>query len=280
MVNIILDFDGTITDVGQEAKPYILYHAEEFSRRTNVPIEKINILREVIKTEVLENPKEGWLNNGRIVAPACADPYVMESTISRKLFDKLKEENEDYILPANTDEFLSELFHVCSTRVNDVFREGSRNFLDHIINNNSVVIVTNSKEEKVIKKVERLTEGKYTIPVYGNAKKYCLEENLDGVLESTHPEEFPRPVFLRRGSYYGVLKKLEQEKSFHPKNTIVIGDIYELDLALPHHLGYKVALLETEFTPEYEKRFLKRADNSHIAKHFGELIDIIENKNS
>jgi len=103
--------------------------------------------------------------------------------------------------------------------------------------------------------------------------KYALYNKI-------HPEEFPRPVFLRREYYYRVLKNLEEEKEFKPENTIVIGDVYELDLALPQHLGYKVVLLETEFTPEYEKRFLRRTKNSYVAKDFDELKDIIENKNS
>ena len=202
MTNIILDFDGTITDVGEESKPYILYHIEEFSRRTGVLLDKVNTLREIIREEILKNPREGWLNYSKVVAPACADPYVMESTISRKLLDKLKEENEGYTLPSNTEDFLSELFHVCSNKVNDVFRKGSKDFLDNIINSHQVTIVTNSKEEKVIRKLERLTNAEYNIPVYGNAKKYCLENGLNEIPESTHPEEFPRPVFLRRGEYY------------------------------------------------------------------------------
>src|SRR5262249_51313057 len=68
----------------------------------------------------------------------------------------------------------------------------------------------------------------------------------------------PRPIALRRGGYFRALRDEVWEDDLEaPSRTIVCGDIFELDLALPSALGAHVHLLEREETPEYERAAVK-----------------------
>jgi ribonucleotide monophosphatase NagD (HAD superfamily) len=50
-----------------------------------------------------------------------------------------------------------------------------------------------------------------------------------------------------------------------PHEVVVVGDIYELDLALPQHLGMHIGLLVRDGTPEWERMIVQSADNGFTA---------------
>ena len=60
------------------------------------------------------------------------------------------------------------------------------------------------------------------------------------------------------------------------RNLLVIGDIFELDLALPLCLGARVALMTNDHTPQYEKDFLFSHPNGHLVSNLTEAIDLIQ----
>ena len=55
----------------------------------------------------------------------------------------------------------------------------------------------------------------------------------------------------------------------------MIGDIYEFDLAVPQHLGYRVILMETKGIQEYEREYLMSGPNSFVAKNFDEAMKFL-----
>jgi len=280
MVNVVLDFDGTLTDADKEAVPYKEIHKQEFCRRTGVPVERVNTISAVLETTLKLDSLEGWVDNGKVVAPACADPYVLTSTVYRKIIDHLnKGLVKRYNLPQTEEErskLLEELFRASYPHAAVVFRKGARRFLDDLMDEHNVVVVTNSDEQKVREKIGKLTKGDYEVPVVGDARKYKIDDSFGFVPESVRPDGFQRPVFLRRRNYFNVLTKLYKERSFGTTNTFVIGDIYELDLALPEHLGYGVILVNTPGASEHEKKHLESSRKGFVAHSFGEVLDILK----
>jgi len=149
-----------------------------------------------------------------------------------------------------------------------MFRPGAKQFLDELIGKYGVAIVTNSKTDSVEKKLKTLAD--YSIPIIGNAKKYVIDQTMDNVPESVNLEGFPRPVLLRRRNYKEILDK------FDPEKTVVVGDIYELDLALPEFLGFKVIQMATDNTPEYEIEYHKTKPNNLYAQNYDEILKNLE----
>lgn len=272
ILKIILDFDGTLTNVEKEARPVLEKKAELFCERTGMPRIILEVLLREAEQEVLRDPKAGWTYNGLVVAPATADPYIFDTACYSKILEKL-EKDLQFNVPReqkSREEFLQKLFHDSYPYAAAVFREGAKEFLEELASQYTVVVVTNSQTDPVKKKMEKL--GDFDIPIFGGAKKYAVENAWENVPESIQPENFPRPVLLRRHQYNLLLSIL----GFEPKETAVVGDIFELDLALPQHLGYRAGLLQTLGTQKHEKKYMESQPNSFLAKNFGEVVRLLK----
>jgi hypothetical protein len=51
----------------------------------------------------------------------------------------------------------------------------------------------------------------------------------------------------------------------------VIGDIFELDLAMPLSLGARVGLVNSERTPAYERAFVKAHPRAQLIEDLSEI---------
>ena len=119
--------------------------------------------------------------------------------------------------------------------------------------------------------------------VFGSAKKYVVDSDWN-----TSQEVFPigtemqipnlhRSVYLQRKNYFEVISSICQKHQIKDfRNLLVIGDIFELDLALPLCLGARVALMTNDHTPQYEKDFLFSHPNGHLVSNLTEAIDLIQ----
>ena len=77
--------------------------------------------------------------------------------------------------------------------------------------------------------------------------------------------------------YFDVITKIC--KTHHVtdfKNLLVIGDIFELDLALPLTLGGHVALMTNEHTPDYEKEFISSHSQGNLISNLREATNLIQ----
>lgn len=75
---VISDFDGTVTDVDKETEPYVAGFKQSISGHIGMSLEDLEHLWNDTLRSVLENPTQnGWKIDGRIVAPAYADPYLL-----------------------------------------------------------------------------------------------------------------------------------------------------------------------------------------------------------
>ena len=260
MINIILDFDGTLTDTENEARPFLKKWNELFSEKTGVPVKCLENSIAEAKAAILSDTKKGWMNNGYVAAPATADPYILNSTIFQYLSEKFRNEGK-YDIPKD-DNYLQDLFIQAYPYSTISFRKGAKELLGSLVQKYNVNIVTNSKAGLVKKKITKL--GNYDIPVIGDAKKYVIFGSESIILEG-----FPRQVFLGRDNYRKILDK------FIPEETLVIGDIYELDLALPEYLGFHTCLIGTSSTPFYEIMHQSRIPKGYYAADCEEFIKAV-----
>lgn len=283
--NIILDFDGTLTNLEEEASPMLEKWDRLFSEKTGFPYEKLKEEINEISDYVKKDPSQGWKEGQEIVARADADPYTFHTVIYQNLLEKISKNNEleEYNLPEDKDsqfEFLKEIFGKAYPYAQTSFREGekaTRQFLEELTKNYNVSIVTNSKKDSVINKLGEL-EGLFPLEIEGRAKKYRLDNSMNEIPKEYIPSHFPQPVKLRRKKYKETLDKLEENKNFKPGNTSAIGDIFELDLALPEYLNYNIIQIHSPNIKDYEIKHHNSSKNNFYSENYQQILDYLKKK--
>ena len=281
---LILDFDGTLTNAEEEGKNYKIGYLEDVALLADLTVEETMKLANQFENEILQNSnKFGWKFNGKIVAPASVDPYLRIMPISRMIFDQvgafenLKE--RDFVL----DRILYKYNYQKTTTA---FREGAADFFAETagLEGLETCIVTNSHTEPVQEKVRVLAkEAGHDFDwlverVYGSARKYLLDDSFDKMREAMYIPNLTRPIYLRRKLYYDRLKNLQEKFNSDWKNTVVLGDIFELDLCVPLACGAKVGLMTNEFTPQYEIDFLKQHDRGAVFSNLDDALQWVKSQ--
>ncbi len=268
---VVLDFDGTLTDVDQEAGPAVDGWRTDI--RNELGLSASEIERKWLKAQArieAEPAKYGWLMGSRIVAPAYADPLVMARTISDLLFD----EAEVYMdRPEREDILQNRFFKGNYGKISTVFKDGADEFLRGLRDKFAVCIVTNSGTSGVEKKVAQLPIDHSTIPICGDARKYVLDLSWKDVPESVEREGYGRSLFLQRQKYGAVLSELITSRGLNPEQVAVVGDIYELDLLLPEHQGMHIVLTPRDSTPAFEIEAVRTSPIGYVARN---LTDVLE----
>jgi hypothetical protein len=86
------------------------------------------------------------------------------------------------------------------------------------------------------------------------ARKFEVDDAWDGVAAELALPGLARPVLLRRRAYHDILASVLGGAPF--SELVVVGDIFELDLAMPLALGARVALVASSRTPAYERAYV------------------------
>jgi FMN phosphatase YigB (HAD superfamily) len=251
---IVLDFDGTFTEVDAEAAPFVEAFKQGLARE--VPKATADRWERAAKTVEAAPDEHGWEFEGTIVAPSHADPYIRCTTIGQLVLAECG-------LPiAKRTDILQGLYRDSYPLSLTVFRPEAKSVVETLAASGiPVFVVTNSATEHVRSKIDALDPaGKNAIDVRGDARKYVLHEpDKKHPLFEALPEKMAiaglaRPLWLRRGWYFEALRRIWEETGTGPETTIVCGDIFELDLAMPARLGARVHLVARQGTPEYERR--------------------------
>ncbi len=258
---LVLDFDGTMTDAEAEGAPFRAGYLADIAALTSLPAAEVHLLAERFEAEVAAAPdKHGWVYDGRIVAPATVDPYLRIMPVARRILDHAEvlqnERDRTRILDAI-------LYKYNYQKTLDVPRAGSLEVLC-ALQSAPVYVVTNSHTDAVRRKLSVLgaaPDGSNRLGwlldrVYGRAKKYVTDADFTAVPETLSMPGLDRPVLLRRRHYHDVLDQLRCQAGASWSEVLVVGDIFELDLALPFHLGARVALMCNAFTPTWERAYL------------------------
>ncbi|MCO4760486.1 MAG: hypothetical protein KC502_03235 [Myxococcales bacterium] len=259
---LVLDFDGTVTDAEAEGAPYHQGCLEDVALLSGLELAEVTRLADAFEAEVQANPQEhGWVFGGHIVAPATVDPYLRIMPIARHIFD----EAGAFLVQEERNRLLEGLLYKYNYRKTLVaFREGARETLLSM-EDKPVHVVTNSHTDAVQNKIRVLGgEAEANNPlqwlidrVHGSAQKYVLDPDWTEVPESMALPGLGRPVLLRRRLYADCLQALLNEAGADWSELMVVGDIFELDLALPLAMGARVGLIVNDFTPHWEKDFLR-----------------------
>lgn len=258
----VLDFDGTVTDAEQEGKPYVAGYTEDLCLLTGKKADEVIPVLQNAEAEIAADPgNNGWLYNGIIVAPATVDPYLRMREIARRVFNHFGAFSNQ----SDRDRLLDFLYTNNYSLSGVAFKEGAEQMLRDLSNVPSLElrIITNSHTEGVCNKIRTLDVGGSIFVqnlcrlVIGNAKKYAIDNRLQAVAESMSLPGLSRPVYLRRLKYFEVLEDVCQTHNIKWEDVTVVGDIFELDLALPFALGARIGLVVNQFTPQYEMDFIK-----------------------
>ncbi len=252
---VILDFDGTFTDVEAEAGPFYEAYAHDVRALLGDGFEDDWKEAEAV---IAQNPGlHGWLHDGRIVAPGDADPYLRATVIMNRIFDH----RGLYPDLAERTDILQKLYFENYPKADTVFRREAKEVVEGLLASDVPVwVVTNSATDDVQRKIDVLApKGRERLRVLGNARKFIVtppsspDARFEQVPETLEVADLERPIFVRRGHYFDVLSGIWAETGTQPSETLVCGDIFELDLLLPAVLGAEVMLVTKPRTAGFEK---------------------------
>jgi FMN phosphatase YigB (HAD superfamily) len=279
---ILLDFDGTFTRVDDEAAPFVRGFREELEQSVGAALAES---WDQVANDVLSEPdKFGWENDGRIVAPAHADPYILATTVGQVLLERAGIRER-----AQRTEILQGLYASNYPKSDIVFRSDAKRVVEAVLSTGRpVYVITNSKTEHVIEKIRKLApRGGEHLVVRGDAKKFVIAEpdrapkeewaeRWAALPESITVAGLARPVYLRRGHYFDAIRRVLEETGVAPEQAIVCGDIWELDLAMPAAMGLRTHLVARPATPEHERHAVRSTPFGTVSSELTGLLEQLD----
>lgn len=277
MAVLVLDFDGTMTDAEAEGHPFRVGYLEDLctlvGRTPGDP--EIAAIADQVEAELAAHPEaHPFLWAGRAVAPATVDPYLRMVPIAHRILDRFA------ALPSPDDRgrLLGGVlykYNYAKTLGRPVFRPGAGDALRELAGRNAW-IVTNSDTHAVAGKVAALDHESpgvawLTSRVRGQARKFDIDDSWTEVASELAVPGLARPVLLRRRAYHDILRAILDDAGATFADLTVIGDIFELDLALPLALGARVGLIATPRTPDYERTFVATHPRGRVIERLAEI---------
>lgn len=283
--NIILDFDGTLTDIYAEARDLEIEWQRLFAERTGLREDALSTLVSNMMQKIAADPAKGWGREGQIVVSATADPLIMTMVAYREILDDLRQgrtQMAHHPLPATTeetDQFFECLYDaVYQAKKSTTFQPRAKEFLGTLLDAYDTIIVTNSDQTKVSAKIaelgDRFGKKEKTIEIIGDARKHVNNPKFDLVSASMRIDGCCRDILLRREHYYDILTML-MNSGFYPHNTAIVGDIFELDLAMPSQRGYYTIQIETQGTQPHERLYHQRHPRSAMVPDLDGVLDML-----
>lgn len=278
--HVILDFDGTCTLVEETQAAYL----EEYQRLlvANVVDEQGGAIGEAFARDWEQaldavrgaSPEAGWcVLSGASAAPAFADPYIASGEAVAWLERRWLESG------GHRPRVPALLYKQAYEKYPAPWRPEVPAVLQQLVDLDvNVAFVSNSAEATIAARLDTLLAGapelRARISVVGGASKFMVKE-IDwdvGADRATtkpfrklavaqHHPRLDRPIYLRRGSYYRALLRVWGDGKPAAKQTLVVGDIYELDLAMPAAMGAHIHLIERAkpfATCKYERALTKQ----------------------
>lgn len=273
---VVFDFDGTLTDIAVEGAEFEAAYAAAIAGLFGA--ERVPAFAACLAAVRAEAPELGWNMAGGTTAPGDADPYISASLAFARLcaterFPLLS--GDDPKAAALRGEVSGQLYTLAYGALAPAFRsDAARVITEAMRRAPHVRIVTNSSTDKVAKKLRSLALPR-PLGVAGNARKFEVCEpsargfGIGGVGPVWQVPGLERAILPRRGRYFDVLAEVWADTGTTPAETLVVGDIVELDLVLPGLLGAKVHYVERAASHAYEAAILhafgERASRGSLA---------------
>ncbi len=276
-VALVLDFDGTMTDAEAEGRPFRDGYLEDLALLVGLaPSDpKVRELADAVEAELAESPaSHPFLWMGRPVAPATVDPYLRMVPVAHRVLDHFG------AIPSAEDRgrLLGSVlykYNYAKTLGHPVFKAGAGAMLASLTGTKTW-IVTNSDTHAVAGKVAALDREApgvawLTSRVRGFARKFDVDDSWQKVTAEMAIPGLDRSVLLRRRWYYEILAEVLAEAGSSFEELVVVGDIFELDLALPLSLGARVGLVTSPRTPAYERAFVTAHPRARLIEDLAEV---------
>lgn len=276
---VVLDFDGTLTDADAHAPAFLAASRRALAARLGWDEARCAREWERAHARVAALPPEAaWVVDGAGVCPANADPYLTANGVVRRLL-------AERALRAGADlaAGVLDVHRAAYEHVAPPFRPGVRELLEELCGGGwRVSVVTNSRTVTVERLLDALGfPGRGTVLVRGDAAKFSVAPGgiADARFAALPPSidwpELARPILLRRGPYFGVLARLWDETGTDPASTLVVGDNFELDLAMPAALGAHVHLVLRASTMPHEARLARAMARGEAAAGLAAVMERI-----
>lgn len=277
MTVLVLDFDGTMTDAEAEGRPFREGYLEDLctlvGRTAGDP--EVHAIAARVEDQLAAAPENHpflWME--RAVAPATVDPYLRMVPIAHAILDTFGALKD----PVDRGRLLGAVlykYNYAKTLGHPVFRAGAGELLRGLAGRDAW-IVTNSDTHAVAGKVaalDRETPGVawLTSRVRGHARKFDIDDHWTGADRELALPALNRPVLLRRRLYHDILKTILDAAGVTFAELVVVGDIFELDLAMPLALGARVALVASSRTPNYERAYVSSHPRGHVVEDLSEV---------
>ena len=247
--HVVLDFDGTCTQVPVVYEQYLELYRTELGRVLEVSPAKWKDAQQVVRDR---SPRAGWMVAGCPAAPAAADPYI------------LADESAKYLARQRSVALPPDLNGHPYAAAPAPWRKEARETLSRLVDLGvTVAFVSNSSTKIIGARLDELfdgdTERRSRVAVFSDAGKFRICElpwdmppsslaqarfdALPAAEGAQPPAETGRPIYLRRGQYFQAIDRVLAGSWERLSTTVFCGDIWEMDLAMPAALGACVHLL-------------------------------------
>lgn len=252
--NIVLDFDGTCTQIPVIYEGYLTQYLAELNKRvfSQKPV-TADEWRDAQQLVSNNSPKAPWTIGFSPSAPAAADPYIMAYESAKYIIRQR--------IPVGIKDPPFEAHRDADEANPAPWRMEAREIIEELLKKNiNVYFISNSSSKKITQRLLELLELS-TLPkgikVESDAAKFYISELMwDTALPNEtklHFENLPatvvtsdigRPVHLRRGFYFEAICKVFNNNLDDLGSTVFCGDIWEMDLAMPYALGANIHLID------------------------------------
>jgi len=286
-MKILSDFDGVWTDQALEAQSVKLFLAAEAARLAGVPADQALDHFQGYEARVKASPKRyGWAPDGRITAYVDEDPFCVPNSIAVYIEEGAEDHARVYreaVLDGGFETLTAFADHCFHTAAGNYRQEhppalvpGAAEILHELHQLGAeVLVVSNSPAEKIIGwftgvGADAGTGPDHDLRVRGQAGKQTLGQ------KDTSIEVAGRKIFVDRPMYEQVIEEENPD--------LIIGDVFSLDLALPHVLRGqgraaapdRLVLRKLGHTPEWIHSSHAEGAIDLIVESVRDLVDIVK----
>ena len=260
---VVLDFDGTLTDADAHAPAFHAASGRELAHRLGWDETRLGREWQRAREAVAAfSAHAGWEVGGYPVAPAAGDPYLIANSVVKRLLAEHRPDLGRDALGAGVMEVHGAAYESAPPPL----RPETREVLEELCaSGRHVSVVTNSRTGTVERLLGSLAlRCRDQVMVRGDANKFSVgpvtaaDARFESLPEAVRWPGLAREIHLRRGPYFDVLRALWDGTGTGPDSTLVVGDVFELDLAMPAALGTHAHLVVRAGAPAHEVQLARR----------------------
>lgn len=282
-IKILSDFDGVWTNQGPEAGAILGWTISTLVKLSEVPAAQAHAELEGLREQMAADPGEhGWAPGGRISAFVDEDPLVESSALCRLIGaaqNPISQRFRASILQAghaSVEDFSQHAFMQATAQFRAehppcIVGDAAQLLAKLQAAGAQVVIISNSEADKITDWFVNagIDPAAHNLRIRGNAKKWFLGEGDASISVAGRSICVDRPLY--------------REAIIAEDPDIIIGDVFSLDLALPHALRSqgvaqapsRLALRRHPHTPAWVTDTKAGGAVNHVVQSVGELAEVV-----